>query len=301
MQRRSTRYLHVGLLSSLAVVAIAGPAFSILHFDMYNAKATTRALGLNWVEANVPHGSKLWLEPNSLEALPSTNYQLGGGDSVLAHPLTWYAENDFNYVVLSEATYKDLYLKGDSGYKQLIDGPLPTGLSLVKTFQHDENNQPGPTLLIISTGLPAVATSPTAFNIKQPLQLNLGPFKLLGLAMPASAKAGTKIELLLYWQTVAVPRANYTTFVHLLNAQGQIVAQLDLMPLANTRPTTTWQPGENVRDPYPLQLPATLATGQYHVHVGLYEATSGARLTTPDGRDELDLGVITVSGANAAK
>lgn len=294
VEGKPTQWRYVAALSSLTVLAIIGPAFSIVNYDVYNAKPTTRALALNWSENNLPRGSKLWLEPGSLELLPPAQYQLGGGDSVLAHPIEWYAANNFNYLVLSEATYKDLYLKGDPAYKKLIDGPRPANLTLVKAFRHNDSNQPGPTLIILSTGLPTVATSSAAYNIQRPLQLNLGQLKLIGADLRANVKAGQTLPIVLYWQTLTTPQANYTVFVHLLNTQGQTVAQLDLMPLANTRPTSTWKPGDILRDPYPLPLPAKLPPGNYELHVGMYEAGSGARLKTTNGQDEIDLGSVEV-------
>jgi len=155
-------------IGGLAALAITGPAFSIVNYDSYNARPTTRALALDWATNNLPRGAKLWLEPGSLELLPHNQYQSSGGDSVLAHPFDWYAANDYNYVVLSEATYKNLYQKGDPGYKSLIDGTLPGDFKLVKSFKRDAN-QPGPTIIILNTGLPFVAATPTAFNIQKPL------------------------------------------------------------------------------------------------------------------------------------
>ncbi len=280
-------------IGGLAALAIAGPTFSIISYDSYNARPTTRALALDWATDNLPRGAKLWLEPGSLEYLPPNQYQSGGGDSVLAHPFDWYRANDYNYVVLSEATYKNLYLKGDPGYKSLVDGPLPANFKLVKSFQRDAN-QPGPTIIILSTGLAVVAASPTAFNIQKPLDIPLGQIKLIGLDTAAETKAGSKLPIVLYWQTLAPLQTNYTVFIHLLDDKNQIISQLDIMPLANTRPTKLWKTGEVLRDPYTLPLPAKLAPGNYHLHVGLYDASNGARLKTLAGPNELDLGDIKV-------
>lgn len=284
-------------LGGVALLAVSGPAFSIVQFDAYNAKPTTRALALVWAEQNLPRGAKIWLEPGSLELLPTDQYQISGGDSVLAHPFDWYAANNYNYVVLSESIYKDLYLKGDAGYKKLLDGPLPAGFSQLKIFRHDDANQPGPTLIIFSTGLPVEASSLKAFQVPKPLQINLGSaIKLVGLDLPSQAPTGSILPIAFYWQAAATPSTNYTVFVHLLNAKGQIAAQLDLQPLGNTRPTTTWKANQILRDAYMLPLPANLAPGSYQLHIGLYDASSGARLTTPDNQNEIDLGSVQITG-----
>jgi hypothetical protein len=66
-----------------------------------------------------------------------------------------------------------------------------------------------------------------------------------------------------------------TAFVHLLNADGEIVAQRDHIPADGTRPTTGWLPGEIVADSYRLPLPPG---GPYTLAVGLYDAASGMRI-----------------------
>ncbi len=80
----------------------------------------------------------------------------------------------------------------------------------------------------------------------------------------------TAVTLTLYWQGLATMARNYTRFVHVLNAQGQLVAQNDAMPQANSYPTSQWLPTEVVPDAVTLDL-STLAAGEYRVLVGWYE------------------------------
>ncbi|MGL4648610.1 MAG: hypothetical protein ACRC1H_04325 [Caldilineaceae bacterium] len=67
-------------------------------------------------------------------------------------------------------------------------------------------------------------------------------------------------------------------------------------------PTTTWEPGTLIRDPYLLPLPD--APGNYRLLVGLYDA-SGTRalLRLADGRqvDALDLNVVAPSAPAASR
>lgn len=88
--------------------------------------------------------------------------------------------------------------------------------------------------------------------------------------------------------------ANYTVFVQLLNNAGQVVAQIDLPPLAGAAPTTTWLPGEILTDPYSLSLPPDLSPGRYRLITGLYDPASGARLPVSSGGDFVELGQVTV-------
>lgn len=82
----------------------------------------------------------------------------------------------------------------------------------------------------------------------------------------------------LTWLAVAMPSADYTVFVHLLDGNGQLVAQSDLTPGNGYAPTSRWTPGEAVVDRHGLILPAGVAPGRYDVMVGLYEAMTGVRV-----------------------
>jgi hypothetical protein len=67
---------------------------------------------------------------------------------------------------------------------------------------------------------------------------------------------------------------DYTVFVHVRDAAGQIVAQADRQPRAGAYPTSLWAPGEFVTDDFTFALPS----GNYSLSVGLYEAETGQRL-----------------------
>jgi len=97
---------------------------------------------------------------------------------------------------------------------------------------------------------------------------------------------------------------NYTAFVHLVDAEGNIVAQHDKQPLEGDWPTSAWQPGETVPDTYTLDIPEQTAAGTYQLRVGLYLLRDGRRLpvTGPRGRivsDGIILDEITVTASEA--
>lgn len=88
---------------------------------------------------------------------------------------------------------------------------------------------------------------------------------------------GETLRLVLYWRALRVPDADYTVFVHALDADGNIVAQVDRQP--QPYPTSWWNAGEMVGDEYTLLLPTL---GQ-RVIVGLYDARTGQRLPMASG------------------
>jgi len=89
---------------------------------------------------------------------------------------------------------------------------------------------------------------------------------------------GSPLEVTLHWHALATPDGNYHTFVHLLDAEGQIVAQHDGSPGKGALPTLGWLPGEYLTDAHLLQLPFDLPDGVYRLGVGLYDPASSQRL-----------------------
>ncbi|HMP39371.1 MAG TPA: phospholipid carrier-dependent glycosyltransferase [Roseiflexaceae bacterium] len=80
------------------------------------------------------------------------------------------------------------------------------------------------------------------------------------------------------WDVRATPGGEYTLFLHLVDAGGTRVAQIDIAPGGgDAPPTSAWQPGEQIAVPLPLALPADLPPGSYRIVVGLYD-TSGTRV-----------------------
>jgi hypothetical protein len=90
--------------------------------------------------------------------------------------------------------------------------------------------------------------------------------------------AGSILNLTLYWQRIATVTHDYTVFVHMLNSSGHLVAQVDAPPQNGTYPTSTWQAGEIVKDPYHLKIAKDVPPGDYKIEVGLYTAADLKRL-----------------------
>jgi hypothetical protein len=72
---------------------------------------------------------------------------------------------------------------------------------------------------------------------------------------------------------------DYTVFVHLVSPNDQLLAQHDGQPWWKVPlPTSTWQPGEELRDEHRLRLPPDLAPGTYRLQVGAYDWQTLERL-----------------------
>jgi len=84
----------------------------------------------------------------------------------------------------------------------------------------------------------------------------------------------TGLHLDLFWKALTAPESDYTAFVHVVDAAGTIVAQIDSQPLGGQYPTSIWTAGERIEDPQDL----TVKPGTYQVLVGLYLLDTGERL-----------------------
>jgi hypothetical protein len=108
-------------------------------------------------------------------------------------------------------------------------------------------------------------------------------FSLAGYRLTPQATPGGEILLTLRWKSLQSVAENYHVFVHLLNERDEKVAQRDGQPVQWLRPTSTWQPGEEIYDNYGIALPADLPVGRYTIAVGLYDPVTGQRLPVSAG------------------
>jgi hypothetical protein len=102
---------------------------------------------------------------------------------------------------------------------------------------------------------------------------------------PSPHHPGETLRLQLYWRALEPLAEDYTVFVHVLSegGAGQLVTQQDNPPVRGTRPTSTWEPGVVVVDPYDLPIPSDTPLGEYVVAVGLYRWPDLSRLPVRDG------------------
>jgi hypothetical protein len=106
-----------------------------------------------------------------------------------------------------------------------------------------------------------------------------GGLNLIGYDYDLSQyKDNGRLPLQLYWQADEVNDIDAVLFIHLLDANGELVAQVDQRPYFGTRPPYTWHPGEVLRDSQLLELPAKLPSGSYQLVMGLYHPQTLDRL-----------------------
>jgi hypothetical protein len=106
------------------------------------------------------------------------------------------------------------------------------------------------------------------------------------------------LDLTLVWRATDTPGTSYRVFTHLLDPNGQVIAQHDGFPADDTRPTTGWVPGEYLVDKHALVfLPERRDyRGPARLEVGFYDPESpNRRVAVSNGADHVVLPIeITV-------
>ncbi|MCP4363061.1 MAG: DUF2723 domain-containing protein [Chloroflexi bacterium] len=102
---------------------------------------------------------------------------------------------------------------------------------------------------------------------------------LLTIDMPdTTLQPGGQLPVTLNWLALADLAADYTLFLQVVDTHDRIVGQIDSWPVQGTYPTSNWQPGKTISDPYTIQLSQELPPGEYRLLVGWYLLADGRRL-----------------------
>ena len=97
----------------------------------------------------------------------------------------------------------------------------------------------------------------------------------------------------LRWRPLMTPDRRYKVTVQLLDARDLVVVQRDGEPGGGTLPTIDWREGQTVTDNHGLPLPPGTPPIDYRLIVALYDAETGARLSTPLG-DAIEVAEVTI-------
>ncbi len=129
--------------------------------------------------------------------------------------------------------------------------------------------------------------------------------RLYSYALDATRRGDQSVlTLRTQWQAHGPIGADYILFIHVFDAGGKLLTQIDVPPAGPEVLTSGWQAGRYVQGSQPLALPAGLPAGRYWVALGLYDPQTGLRLTLTagaappgaptDGPDALLLGPVEV-------
>jgi hypothetical protein len=185
-----------------------------------------------------------------------------------------------------------------------ISGPAALGLDIALTHLGTQRalpafNMQGEEIPRIVTRLSIPAAEPDLQNARE-LDYSFDNSLALVAIEPVeleSATPGESLVLRLFWRAMAPVSDDYTVFLHVVDASGQVVAQGDGPPVSGQYPTSVWSTGELIADDRQIPLPAELPPGEYQLLVGLYRPSDGQRLlvtSQPGSPDAAPLGSVLV-------
>jgi len=114
-----------------------------------------------------------------------------------------------------------------------------------------------------------------------PLEVNFaGQIELEGCAFDEGPLRSTEVvHVSLSWRSLQPTDTDYTVFLHLIDEDRRVWTQQDSQPVGGSRPTTSWDPGEEISDNHGLPLPPDIPAGEYQIELGLYDAATGQRVS----------------------
>src|SRR5512139_125193 len=139
---------------------------------------------------------------------------------------------------------------------------------------------------------PLTSATPTI-----PLDVMFGDqIKLIGADVKSSStQPGGQSEIVLYWQALKPIEKDYSTFVHLLDANDIMVAQRDMYPGQGLWPTSQIKPGDIIASRYVLNIPATAYTpDDLKWEAGVYDFAAQQRLPASSGGDNIRFGLVAL-------
>ncbi len=110
---------------------------------------------------------------------------------------------------------------------------------------------------------------------------------LVGADFPngAALAPGSPMPVTLYWTSPHPIGEDYTIFLHLADADNDLVYQFDGVPAAGRHPTRQWRAGETFADPYTVVIEPIGQAGLATLSVGLYPvADAEQRLAVRDAQ-----------------
>ncbi len=243
----------------------------------------------HYMNASLPSGGYI----SNLDNHKTFNRDWGGytGDTSFPHVQTavlgtqsvaYWREQGVTYAIVSWDDYQTLLARDD--YQAELAQTL-----VLKQYPHDPNYRDRGMLVLRLTPIQTPLTEP----------ISLGGVAYLGYDLEDQrVRAGESMTFTLYWRAEQRPTCDAAVFNHLVDASGEIVAQIDGVPVSLLRPTTTWDdPTETlVSQPFTLVIPDDMPAGDYTLRTGLYCRDSGARLSAADGSDFVPLFTLNVEG-----
>ncbi|MGB3906089.1 MAG: hypothetical protein WBB22_14350, partial [Anaerolineae bacterium] len=106
---------------------------------------------------------------------------------------------------------------------------------------------------------------------------------------PDTPSPGEELHVSLYWQVKEGLAKDYHSYVHLVDEEGNVVAQSDHQPGGAYYPTSGWQREETLLDEHTLPIPSDGLGCTFQLLAGMYLYPSLEPLGEPQGLGQLKM------------
>ncbi len=179
----------------------------------------------------------------------------------------------------------------------LIDEDAPTGTSWLRVGlleYHQDNFTPLPIVVNeeisqdnsigigpFLVGHPQNLIDTSALTPQHPLSIEFGDPPMIALSGYNLIYENDTLQTTLYWQSLSHTTVDWTIFVQLRDASGQILVQKDGPLGSGYYPASLWQPNDIVVDQFTLDV-LGISPETANLFVGLYNLQTGERLSLPN-------------------
>ena len=268
----SATALRVGLVSRLfnayqafqALTPIAQPAPSLLVYDLNTP-------------ANAEVDRAVIVGPLAAEVAPQDlGYRVD-------HPLrAKYCEPGSCFILTPHPARYITPAVPDFVKGAAVDVPSPAGS--YRVYQLDAAS-------LIEGQLQQLQAAGAAISVTYPIAFENGlAFAGYEIQPPGGSEPPGGLTVNTYWRVTGDLQPPVTVFVHLLDQDGNIVAQDDRFGAA----ARMLEPGDLIVQRHPIQSETPLKPGTYQIAIGLYNPDTLSRFKTQAGADRLLLGTMEV-------
>ncbi len=287
------RWLPKGVIAGFAIPVGISLALGGINSIQTFALTPTMLLAQQYADASLPADGLVLIHPNSrAEALfnrpwsgysGATSFEWWLEDPTGNTP-TQLAERGMTYFVMTDEDWSRV--EDEAGLRRFVQQLTPLGTI------HAGEGEFGPDIAFYRI-LPPQNTAHVVFGE----QIVLEGYDL----SEAIVAPGQTLTFRPYWRALKTPGANYSMFIHLYPRDTTtLITQFDGNPALPERLTLTWNDpnelliGTDAR----LAIPAEVTPGDYTLAIGLYDSTTGQRLTTSDGADKVEIPIKVVSASS---
>jgi hypothetical protein len=142
-EKRKLKGKTLILLMAVGII-IGKPLYNIIRYDYLLTQKDTRILTKEWMESNIPQGSKIGQDAYTGE-LSEAIFSITRQFSLSVYPLKYYIENDYQYLLVSDTQY-NRYLAEPEKYPENVGfyKTLFSECALVQEFIPDDSLWPYP-------------------------------------------------------------------------------------------------------------------------------------------------------------